>query len=282
MAGAAFAKGLEVWRMAYLQGGYDMPVFGEVMTETGVEERQIDTKWIECRDQHDALELGLEALMLAYDDSVETFGSAKTLDRMCGALEFYADRYPLDDPEHGTVAIIGGKPAVEWNFALPLPVLHPDTGEPLIFCGRLDVVLDIFSGRYLTDDKTTSSLGASWPNQWEMRGQFVGYAWAARELGLQVDGTLVRGVSILKTKYETAQKPVHQPGWKIDEWLSAVTHKLEYAKVLYAQHANVAAFGEPCNEYGGCEFRDICQARDHAGWLESNFVERNWNPLERH
>lgn len=276
MAGAAFAKGLEVMRLAFLTG------HASCNTLTGKE------LTLECipGDREEALECGVHALIQAYDPNVQ-HDTAKTLDRMTGALEYYADQFPLDDPEYGSIATIAGKPGVEWNFCVPLPVLHPDTGEPLLFAGRTDVILEVFSGLYLTDDKTTSSLGDAWTKQWDMRGQFAGYAWAARQLGIPINGSLVRGISILKTKYGVAQAIVDQPVWKTDEWLHATVRKLEYAKQLYLHRGEpgcepVPAFGEPCNEYGGCEFKGICMVRDHDGWLEDNCVARDWNPLERH
>lgn len=278
MAGAAFAKGLEVMRLAHYQGYYDRPAY--IFDSSGTSTlSHHDHCVVDSTD--DCLELGLEALMLAYDESVE-HNTAKTLDRMCGALEYYASVFPLDDAEFGTLSDLSGRPGIEWNFCAPLPVLHPDTGEPLLYAGRLDCVLDAYAGRYLTDDKTTSSLGYSWPAQWDLRGQFVGYAWGAGESGLQIDGTLVRGISILKTKYDHAQAVVHQPRWKIDEWLRATCEKLLYAIEIYRRGINVAAFGEACNEYGGCEFKTVCMVKDHQAWMQANFEERNWNPLERH
>lgn len=279
MAGAAFAKGLETMREAFYHGYYDRPIF-HLDPVTG-DSTSTSTERLAVDGPHDALSLGLEALMLAYDESVE-HNTAKTLERMCGALEYYASVFPLDDSEFGSISDIAGKPGIEWNFCAPLPVTHPDTGMPLLYAGRLDVILDVYAGRYLVDDKTTSSLGASWPNQWDMRGQFASYAWGALESGLRVDGTLVRGISILKTKYEHAQAIVHQPQWKIDEWLAGCIEKLNYAIELYRRGVSIPAFGEACNEYAGCEFKTVCMVRDHAAWLNSNFSERNWNPLERH
>ena len=285
MAGAAFAKGLEVMRSSFVKGSC-LEIIKDASYRGASEEdfRKVKLEG-EVKDKYDALHFGLQALMLSYDESV-VHDTAKTLDRMCGALEFYADSFPLDNPDFGVITDISGKAGVEWNFAVPLPVMHPDTGEPIIFCGRLDVVLDVFGGTYLVDDKTTSSLGASWPQQWDMRGQFVGYAWAARQYGLRVDGSLVRGISILKTKYDKAQAIVPQPEWKQDEWLASTVAKLNHAKALYfsgdPKLNALPVFGEPCNEYGGCEFKQPCMNRDHDGWLDSNFVARNWNPLERH
>lgn len=280
MAGAAFAKGAEIMRTCFLLGSAEMTsISGAHLSFT-----------TRPGDPEDALEAGVEALIQAYDQNTPAFNSPKTCDRMAGALEYYSTQFPLTDPEYGVISSIAGKPGVEWNFCVPLPVLHPDTGEPLLFAGRTDICLEIFGGRYLTDDKTTTRLGDSWVKQWDMRGQFAGYTWAARQLGIQIDGTLVRGTSILKSKYECKQALVDQPQWKCDEWLAATVAKLEMAKLYYYEHSLdgnprptvIPAFGEPCNEYGGCEFKRFCMVKDHAGWLEDNCAERNWDPLDRH
>src|ERR1700758_3691273 len=158
LAGGAYAKGLEVARKAYCEG--DRP---EV-----------------------ALQKGIVALITEYGDA-DAAGTAKTLDRMVGALEFYFDRFPMEsDPCR--IATIAGVPAVEWSFALPLPFTHPDTGEPLLYAGRTDAIMEFVGGLYCLDDKTTSSLGESWSRQWTLRGQFTGYAWAARTLGIRFAG----------------------------------------------------------------------------------------------
>ena len=72
----------------------------------------------------------------------------KSLDRMVGALEYYFDQYPLDtDPAR--IALVGGIPGIEWSFALPIPFNHSTTGNPLLYCGRTDAVVDFAGGLYL-------------------------------------------------------------------------------------------------------------------------------------
>lgn len=253
IAGAAYAKGLEVARLAYCNG----------------------------QDPEECLELGVLALTEEYGDA-DPGDESKTLDRMVGALEYYLSEYPLDD-DPARISIIAGVPAVEWRFALPLPFNHPDTGEPLLYAGRTDAIMDFCGARYAEDDKTTKQLGSKWANQWELRSQFMGYAWAGRELGLGLQGTLVRGVSILKTKYETAQAIVNSPDWKIDEWAQhrdfLITNALRYYKEGYWE----PALDDTCNEYGGCTFKSVCGVppERRINWLETNFEESTWNPLTR-
>jgi len=254
VAGGAYAKGLEIARLAYMRG--------------------------ESPDR--CLELGTEALMKEYGDTECPEGESKTLDRMIGALEYYFSEYPLDD-DPARISIIAGVPAVEWRFALPLPFTHPDTGEPLLYTGRTDMICDFAGGRYAEDDKTTKQLGSRWSAQWELRSQFLGYAWAGRELGLGLQGALIRGVSILKTKYETAQAIVNTPDWKIDEWIGHRDHLIQNALDFYKSGYWEPALDDACNEYGGCTFKSVCgippDRRVH--WLNTNYEESTWNPLSR-
>ena len=253
IAGGAFAKGTEMSRRAF----YD-----------------------EHLSQDDAQAAGLEALITHYGDFQPPEKAVKTLDRMCGALEFYYENYPLLT-DQARVACLGGVNAVEFNFAIPLPILHPQTGNPLIYSGACDAVVDYAGGLYAMDEKTTSQLGASWSKQWDLRFQFTGYAWALREHGFKSAGTIVRGVSILKTKYETQQAVVGQEEWKIDRW---------YKQMLIRVNAMVNSFttgeyeydlGESCNAYGGCPFKTVCLAPKEEPWLEGYFVQKEWLPLER-
>jgi len=255
VAGKAYAKGLEVARLAYMNGHHPE----------------------EC------LEFGTEALIEEYGDAQCPDTEAKSLDRMVGALEYYLSEYPLDD-DPARISILAGVPAVEWRFALPLPFNNPDTGLPLLYAGRTDAIMEFCGARYAEDDKTTKSLGSRWANQWDLRSQFMGYAWAGRELGLHLQGTLIRGVSILKTKYETAQAIVNSPDWKIDEWVEHRDYLLRRALSNYTQSQYwEPALDDTCNEYGGCAFRSVCgiPPERRINWLSTNFVESTWNPLTR-
>lgn len=226
---------------------------------------------------------GTLALIREYGSDTDSEGTSKTLDRMVGALEFYFSRYPLDsDPCRLTT--LAGQPACEWSFALPLPFNHPDTGEPLLYAGRTDAIVDFAGGRYILDDKTTSSLGESWSRQWSLRSQFTGYAWAAATLGMPVKGVVVRGVSILKTKYDTAQAIVGQAPWKIDRWIAHRDHEIKAMLAAYQDGYFDTVLGEMCNEYGGCPFKAICEVPpdQQESFLSTNFVEHEWSPLTLH
>lgn len=254
-AGAAFASGLEAVRRAYYQDN---------------------------KGPSEALAHGLRALIEAYGDYVSPPDSAKSLERMAGALEFYFSVWPLEtDPARPLR--LGDRLGIEFSFANPLPVNHPETGEPLIYCGRADQVVSFAGGQYVEDDKTASQLGASWASQWDLRSQFTGYCWAAGAAGIRVDGVLVRGVSILKTKYGSAESVTYRPEWQVQRWLSQVTRDLQTAIRCWEEGYWDYSLDHACTEYGGCTFAQICRTppENQDAFLDINFERREWNPLLR-
>lgn len=253
-AGAAFAKGLEVTREAYYCNNHT---------------------------PEDSIGMGLAALIDAYGD-FDGSGSNKDFDRMLGAFEFFFESYPLETDEFEPLTFDSGKRGIEFSFAEPLPIKHPLTGDPIIFSGRADMIGTYAGSIYLEDDKTTSSLGATWPYQWDLRSQFSAYCWAARKsLNIPVKGMLVRGVSILKTKYDTAQCITYRAEWELDRWyeqtLRDISNMIEMWETGYFDYN----LDNACNEFGGCMFKDICKSKHPEEWLNSDYIKVVWDPLSR-
>ena len=254
-AGASFAKGLEEARKAF---------------------------YIDGKGSSESVEVGMKALLANYGDFIAPEGSAKSLDRMAGALEFYFDRYPLGtDP--AVPSMLGGRRGIEFSFAEPLPLMHPVSREPLIWCGRADQIVDYAGGIFISDDKTTSQLGASWARQWDLRSQFSGYCWAAARAGIKVQGVLVRGISILKTKYDTAEAITYRPEWFIDRWFRQTVKDIRRALESWLHEDGYFDFAldEACTAYGGCMFKQVCLSKEPQPFLDVGFERRYWNPLTR-
>lgn len=254
VAGAAFAKGLEVARENYY-----------------INKLSVDQSYA----------MGLQALIAAYGDFQCPDNSAKSLDRMLGAFEFFFANYPLDDDAFEPLTF-GDKRGIEFSFAEPLDIMHPTSGDPIIFCGRADMIGEFADGIFLEDDKTTSSLGASFANQWELRSQFTGYAWAARKsLGIDVKGALIRGVSILKTKYDTMQVLTYRNEWEIDRWYKQIHRDIQSLIDCWKEGYYDYNLDYSCNEYGGCLFQSVCKSKEELKWLEASFTRKVWNPIDR-
>lgn len=252
-AGGAFARGLEVARKSFYRDGLD---------------------------EETSIARGLRACIQAYgpEDWADT---PKTWDRVAGALVYYFDQFPLSSDLLKPM-MVEGKITVEFSFSEQLPIAHPETGEPILMVGRADL-LALYKGEtpFLVDEKTTKSLGAKWPHQWPLRGQFIGYTWAARKRGFKVAGTIVRGIAILKEKYSHAEAILYHQDWMIEEWMQVTLDTIEGAIAMWKAGRFPKNFGMTCEKYGGCTFAPLCQLRDPEPWISQLYVTRDWNPLEK-
>ena len=253
-AGAAYASGMEAARKAF---------------------------YIDGQDAESSVAAGIHALLTAYGSFECPADSAKSAERTAGALEFYFSHYRLGEDKAIPMTLPGGKRGIEFSFLEPIDLTHPETGDPLLYSGRMDMMCSYEGMNLGEDDKTTSQLGASWPRQWDLRSQFTGYVWGAGRAGIKLDGFLVRGVSILKTKYDTLQAITYRPQWLIDRW---------YEQLIRDGKRMIQAWGEgyydynldhACAEYGGCPFKGVCQMRDPQALLEQQFQRRKWDPVAR-
>lgn len=281
VAGGAFAKGLEVARKAYFCGV--VPTYREeVDPETGIRKMVKDGE-VEC-DKGDAAfseGAGLHSLLIAYGDFECPSDSAKSIERTAGALEYYFSQYPLGACGMTPISLPDGNRGIEFSFAEPLDVRHPVTGDPILYTGRADMIAEFAGGVYIEDDKTTSALGASWPRQWELRSQFTGYSWAAKQAGIHTDGAIVRGVSILKTKYDTLQAITYRSEREVNRWYDQVNRDIERCIAMWKEGRYDYNLDHACAEFGGCSFVQICKSADPETWLKMYFEKRVWDPLAR-
>jgi hypothetical protein len=253
-AGAAYASGQEAVRRAF---------------------------YIDGLDAESSVAAGLGALLTHYGDFECPDDSAKSAQRMAGALEFYYSRYPLGVDKAIPMILPGDKRGIEFSFLEPLEILHPESGDPLLYSGRMDMMCDYQGLKLGEDDKTASQLGASWARQWDLRSQFTGYVWGAARAGIKLDGFLVRGVSILKTKYDTLEAITYRPGWQIDRWHEQLLRDIKRMMRAWEEGYFDLNLDHACAEYGGCPFRGVCQMRDPLPLLEQQFERRKWDPVAR-
>lgn len=253
-AGKAFATGLETTRRAFYEQGLD--------SET-------------------AIQRGIQTLLTEYGDFACPDDSAKSAVRLSEALVYYFDVWPLATDQAKPLVLPSGKRAIEFSFADPLPVMHPVTGQPLIYTGRSDMVAESPQGIFIEDDKTTTQLGASWSNQWDLRSQFTGYCWGAQQAKIPVDGVLVRGVAILKTKFNQDQYLTYRAQWEIDRWLEQTCRDLRRMIERWEEGYWDYNLADACGDFGGCSLRQVCKAANPDEWLGVYFQRRHWDPLNR-
>jgi hypothetical protein len=242
--------------------------------------------YFEALPKGESEERGLVALTKEYGDLEPPEKKLhKSWVRTAGAYLYYLDEFPLgEDPLKPFTKHSG----IEFTFAIPLPYTHPDTGDPLVFGGRFDVLGEFNKGLYGLDDKTCSELGPTWSSKWSLRGQFLGYCWAADQCGLKLNGFIVRGLCMYKNDFAIGQAIEQFPPWILKEWETQLYEDIEEMLGAYKRHSvsNHSVifpknFGDSCTAYGGCPYRDLCRRQNPEPWIESAFVERIWNPLDK-
>lgn len=230
-----------------------------------------------------------QALMNGIIELIKRYGnftppdpnSVKTFDRMLGALVDYFNEYPL-----GTDYLIPIrtpiKRGIEFTFAHPIGLRHPETDQPLLYAGRFDRIARWNDMLVVSDDKTASQLGASWAKQWRLRGQFTGYVWGARQFDLDVQGIVIRGISILKGGYGHVQVIEQRPQWEIDRWYDQLLFDIR--RMIACWKAGYWDFNldKSCSDFGGCPFLHVCSSPQPDKWLEIGFTKRLYTPLRNH
>lgn len=257
-AGGAFAYGMEHTRRAF---------------------------YVDGKPADEAIGIGVTKLLAYYGDYQCPPESAKSAGRMAEALDFYFEHYPLGT-DYVEPWSDGDSTGIEFGFSFPLPVLHPTSGDPILYCGRFDLLgRHKRSGQaFVVDEKTATQLGTSWVNQWGLDSQFTGYCAGARIFGKPVVGAIIRGVSILKTKYDTKEAIIYRSDWEIERWYKQLIRDIQRMIVIWQrgrEEVNWKWDKAACGAYGGCAFSILCASNQPDRWKPVNFEPRVWHPMIR-
>ena len=80
--------------------------------------------------------------------------------------------------------IVSERTRARWQLLTPARAAHAETGNPLLYAGRLDALMNFAGGLSALDDKTTSGIGPKWSQQWDLRSQFTAYIWGLQRAGI--------------------------------------------------------------------------------------------------
>lgn len=253
-AGGSFAAGLEAARRSFYEQG---------------------------QDESHARRDGLQRLMEFYGD-VEapiTRSGDKSLENVIKAYDSYMERYRLgQDPIKPHM--INGRAMVEFSFSIPTQVKHPQTGDPILYGGRADMIGEMGDALWVTDEKTASALGDQWADQWSLDSQFTGYIAAAQLYGYPVAGALIRGVGLLKTKITHSEVHLHRAPWQIERWWQQLHRDIQrMIRCWEEDYWDYAISKSQCAAYGGCPFKLLCESPDPESYIPIHYRQRTWNPL---
>lgn len=254
-SGGAFARGLEIVRKCYFDKGMSFEA---------------------------SLAQGAAALFAAYGP-VEPHPKyqGKAAPNLVGALAYYFETWPIDRIVTPYQSTPNSRHTIEWNFSIPIPgIFHPDTGAPVLYCGRFDMVGKHENGAILgEDDKTTTQLGDSWFNRWRLSNQILGYTWGAQEHGMALVGFNIRGISLLKNNYGHAEAIVMVSPWEIKRFVENLTLTANRMIETYKAGNWEMDMGSSCAAYGGCDYLMLCSSPNPNSWIDVNYNVHEWNPL---
>jgi len=205
----------------------------------------------------------------------------KSLPRLISALISYFDRYPFRF-DSVKPYVVDGKPTVEFTFSVPLEILNPsieDSNDPLIYAGRFDMIGSFNNALFVVDEKTTSSLGASWAGQWELDSQMVGYCWALQKYNFPVAGAILRGVGILTSSISHTEVIVYAPEWKLKRWHDNLLYDIRRMISVWRNLHNFIPQALDKQICRFCPYKILCQVKEPEKWIPQYFKKTLWTPL---
>ena len=272
--GQCFAKGLEVTRRAYCNGATPDAAL--------------------LQGARDLLQEWGDAWSTEEVEALPSAAKRKTLPACLDALYSYFQHYPLETDRVRILRSSTG-PFIEVSFAVPIPCTeHPESGQPIVYAGRFDMVGEIANSIWVVDDKTATQLGDSWSGQWALDAQPTGYCWGLREYGITPVGAIIRGVGIMTKEITFAESLQTRALWQIEQWLFQLQNDVArmcdywsiYTELTYRDDLEGIAFPRAlsrtaCYEYRHpCQFEPLCTSPAPDRWMYDYVVER-WDPLQK-
>lgn len=216
----------------------------------------------------------------------------KTRETLIRSVIWYLEQFGEHDSAQ-TVILANGKPAVELSFRMELDwgprysqSEENDNGpaaQPYVLSGHLDRVVNFQDAFYVMDRKTSSTtIGGYYFDQYNPDNQMSLYSMAARVIyQTPVRGVIIDAAQIAVGFSRFSRGFTFRTEAQTEEWFENTKEWLRLAE----QYA-VAGFwpmnDKACHHYGGCTFRKICSKSPEVRerFLESDFVKKQWNPLE--
>lgn len=207
---------------------------------------------------------------------------AKGLPNLAVALIAYVEHWnPLDPYTIHPYVDDTGEVWAERSFTFPTQVIHPDTGMPILYSGRVDCIGEHAGYKYIMDEKTTTAIGKTWSAQWDLRSQFIGYSLGFISNFPEVAGTWVRGIALLKESIKFAEHPVNVPTWLIRDWWTDLNYLIADAVRDWKTGHFRSARDSACHQYSGCSYLPLCKlpVEHRQSFMKPLFTQSRYDPL---
>lgn len=250
-----------------------------------------------------AIDIGYNYIL----DAEDTGDNIKSNERMALTLKKYFTRFPLDS-ELTPVKLANGEHAIEYNFEFDLGIEHPEIpNQNIVFKGKLDGLYEKkFQGNrvacYVVDEKTTGQVSrlkgtkiidiVKEENIYKTEGQFIGYHWAARQLGVQTTASLIYKVPIATNHEDAFELNIPINDFMIQQWSISTVNKI--AELVekykyYKENQDVVGFhpqfsfypsytGNSCMAYSRpCTYTDGCKNKEGEEILAASMKQVCWD-----
>lgn len=194
---------------------------------------------------------------------------------------WYLEHYK-DSPEE-TVILSDGSPAVELWFRFELPLKSPE-GTPYILTGHIDRLVSIGNSYWFADLKTTkNTINERYFDQYSPDNQMSFYTAGGKiVLDKPILGGIIDAAQVAIDFTAFQRGFLHRTTAQIDEWLKDIQIWIKQAE-SYAEAGYWPMNDKSCGNYGGCQFREVCNKDPSVRklHLKTNFTKRVWDPLKK-
>ena len=143
----------------------------------------------------------------------------------------------------------------------------------IIFCGKVDLVVEMFGDLYVLDHKTASSFSntVARPNS-----QFTGYIYALRVLGVPVTGAILNLIAVLKTKQDFHRVITTRQEWELTEWKRWVCDTKQLIDIA-TQYDDFPKYTHSCWQ---CGYKELCNSGPESlqTMIDSKYKQEKWEP----
>jgi hypothetical protein len=239
--------------------------------------------WGQNHTPEESISIGVRKILShSYPGDLDEF-EKKSLFRCVHAMVSMFEKYGFADDPLQPVMLPSG-PALEFSFAIPFPIPHPETGDPLLYTGRYDMWGTFSDYEVLMDDKSASRGGDQWDKKWDLRAQFLGYLWGHRQYRKSIKSVLIRSPILLQNELKLLQTLKHYDEYLIEDWYHSTLYFINKMIEDWKHKLFHRVYDDSCTSYFGCDYRQVCSSPRFMEQrnLDTNFPEISfWRPMER-
>lgn len=219
---------------------------------------------------------------LIYNDDYRSFANLQR------AFLVYMDTFS-NDP--GMIKVV----ATESVFEIPMEAESEEEDrcypglKRFVFTGKLDMRIELNSAPWITEHKTTGAYLGQAASRLQRSAQQMGYYWASKRLGIDVEGLLIsiHHISARKStktnewgepKIEFQRVPQLYSDFDLADWRR---HFLDVGRrIQFEMQRNLWPMcHDSCYQYGSCQYTDLCEqdGRSLEDRNTSGYVEKVWD-----